>query len=681
MPKVDEALRAYRNGQEEKAQQLCREALLVDPNHVPSLSLLGKLELKAGRLEQAVKTLEQAVRLAPSSVIDLCNLGAAYHRLKLLDQAVEVLARAVRLDLQKADAVFNLGLVLMDRGDTERGLLCLGSAARLKPESGAIQLTLARELMRIERSHEAADRFGAAWDLHPGSIELALERLAALEDSERAQEAEHFARKLLRGDSGLAAVHAALGRVLSKQHRYSEALDAFRQALAQGHSPVALANPLAFALAKQGRVDEAVRELEGIIAQNPTHNMEHSNLVFHAAFSAGYDAEQLLSIAQGWSDRHARPLVDKRQPHPHRRDPERRLRIAYVSPDFRGHVQRLFTLPVFKNHDHTEYEIVCYSSVKRPDPLTEELKRCSDQWHEVRRLTDSELAQKIRDDRIDVLVDLTMHMAGCRLKVFAEKPAPVQFTWLAYPGTTGVDGVDYRITDPHLDPPGAALPYSEQSLWMPATFWCYDPAGDEAIVNELPAARNGYVTFGCLNNFIKVNRQVLEVWARVLAAVPNSQLLLLAPEGWSREFVAEVFASAGVSLNRVEFVGQRDRHEYLALYNRIDVALDTFPYNGHTTSLDSFWMGVPVITLVGNTIVGRAGLCLAKNLDLNELVAHDSNQFVDIAARLAADLPRLGELRAGLRSRMEASPMMDAPGFTRALEGLYREAWQRWCSQ
>jgi predicted O-linked N-acetylglucosamine transferase (SPINDLY family) len=681
LPQLDEALLAYRNGQDAKAQRLCREALFMAPGDVPTLSLMGKLELKAGRLQAAVKTLERVAQLAPTSVVDLCNLGVAYHRLKLLDQAVEVLARAVKLDLQKADAVFNLGLALMDRGDTEQGFVCLGSAARLKPESASIQLALARELMRAGRADEASDRFAAAWQLQPGSSELGLERLAALEESDRAQEAEQFVRHLLQTDPKVAALHAVFGRMLSKLNRYSEAVAAFRQALTLGHSPLTLANPMAFALAKQGRLEQALHELEEIVAQNPAHNMEHSNLVFHSMFDAKYDAGQLLDVARGWNERHARPLMGKRQPHSRDRNPDRKLRVAYVSPDFRGHVQRLFTLPVFRNHDHTAHTIICYSSVRRPDPLTEELKRWSDQWYEVRQLTDSELAQKIREDAIDVLVDLTMHMAGCRLKVFAEKPAPVQFTWLAYPGTTGVDGVDYRITDPHLDPPGAPLPYSEESLWLPATFWCYDPAGDEATVSELPAVRNAHVTFGCLNNFMKVNRTVLELWARVLSSVPSSRLLLLAPEGWSRAFVTEVFGSAGVSSDRVEFVTQRERHEYLDLYNRIDIALDTFPYNGHTTSLDAFWMGVPVVTLLGNTIVGRAGLSLAKNLDLDELVARDSDQFVQIATKLTSDIPRLQELRGGLRRRMESSPMMDAPGFTRSLEGLYREGWRRWCAQ
>jgi predicted O-linked N-acetylglucosamine transferase (SPINDLY family) len=680
-PGMDEALQAYRAGNEDLARALCQQVLLVAPDHVPALSLLGKMDLKAGNLEEAVRTLERAVRLAPTSVIDLCNLGVAHHRLKHLDRAVETLAKAVQLDPQKATAIFNLGLALLDRGDTDKGLLCLARAAQLNPASVAVQTTLARELMRLGRIDEAITRFRRATELDPKDVPVSLELAHALGEGDCFAEGEALVRALLSTMPESTAARVTLGRLLSLQRRHSEALEQFQEAIALGYPSTALANPIANALGKQGRVDEALDHLRDSLRQDPTLEHVESNLVFQSAFSPRYEATELLEIAQRWSAHHAGALVTKRRAFQHDRTPDRRLRVAYVSPDFCGHVQRLYTLPVLRNHDRSAHQIICYSSVKKPDLITSEIKSHADEWYEVNDLKDAQLAQKIRDDRIDVLIDLTMHMDGSRLKVFAEKPAPVQITWLAYPGTTGLDGMDYRITDPTLDPPGSPLPYTEQSLWLPSAFWCYDPSGDDVEVAELPAASAGHVTFGCLNNFMKVNQPVLELWARVLASVQGSRMVVLAPEGWPRSRVVEVFEARGVSQNRVEFIAQQGRRDYLATYSRIDIALDTFPYNGHTTSLDAFWMGVPVITLVGNTIVGRAGLCLAQNLELNELIANVSGQFVEIATGLAGDLPRLGELRAALRKRMERSPLMDAPGFTRALEDLYREAWRRWCAQ
>jgi len=287
----------------------------------------------------------------------------------------------------------------------------------------------------------------------------------------------------------------------------------------------------------------------------------------------------------------------------------------------------------------------------------------------------------VRADRIDVLVDLSLHMAHHRLLVFARKPAPVQVSWLGYPSTTGLETIDYRLTDPFLDSVGAADScYSEKSARLPETFWCYDPLNETLFPNDLPALRNGFIRFGCLNNFCKVNDGVLELWAKVLAAVAASRLLLLAPLGSARQKVLESFSRCGIESQRIEFVDFAARSKYLELYHRIDLGLETFPYNGHTTSLDSLWMGVPVVTLVGATAVGRAGWSQLSNLGLTELAAHAPQDFVRIASELANDLPRLSELRSTLRQRMATSPLMDAPRFARNIEAAYRRIWKDWRS-
>lgn len=512
----------------------------------------------------------------------------------------------------------------------------------------------------------------------PTNLELAYRVLATLVRSERFAVAEELARWLLQQEPERADRYVALGRVLSKQRRYSEAITAFEQALALEPNNLVVVTPLVEALAALGRVDETVQQLERAVAKDPTLVKEHSSLVFQTLFTSRSDAEK-LAVARAWSDRHAAPLFTKRQPHLHVRDPARRLRIGYVSGDFRSHVQRLYTLPVFAHHDHAAHEIVCYSSVKAPDEYTARVKATSDEWHDVARLSDAQLAQKIREDRIDVLVDLTMHMVHGRLRTFAEKPAPVQITWLAYPGTTGLSGMDYRITDPFLDPPGAPLPYSEQSLWLPHSFWCYGPdyAGKVA---EPPQRSAGYVTFGCLNNFMKVSRATLELWAKVLVENPDSRLLMLAPRDWARDSVRQVLEQNGVEPSRVDFVDFQSRDQYLETYGRIDIALDTLPYQGHTTSLDAYWMGVPVVTLLGDTIAGRAGLSLASNLNLLDWVAHEPSAFVQIATRNARDSAGLSRLRGELRQRLQSSPLMDAAGFARDLEAAYRQAWRAYCA-
>jgi predicted O-linked N-acetylglucosamine transferase (SPINDLY family) len=356
--------------------------------------------------------------------------------------------------------------------------------------------------------------------------------------------------------------------------------------------------------------------------------------------------------------------------------------VGYVSPDFRNHCQAFFTVPLLAAHDHRDFEIVCYADVVRPDSITARLRASADAWRNIAGLDHEQAAELIRRDGIDILVDLTMHMARNRLLVFARKPAPVQVCWLAYPGTTGLAAIDYRLTDPHLDPPGREDSYySEQSIRLPDCFWCYDPLDAEPAVNALPAAEKGYVSFACLNNFCKVNPPVLALWARVLQAVDRSRLTILAGEGAHRDHALDLLAAEGVAPDRVTFVAKQPRQQYLRYYHDVDIGLDTVPYNGHTTSLDSFWMGVPVVTLTGPTVVGRAGACQLMNLGLPELIASSPEQYLRIVAELARDLPRLGALRATLRERMRASPLMNAPRFARNVEAAYRDIWQRWCAR
>ena len=389
----------------------------------------------------------------------------------------------------------------------------------------------------------------------------------------------------------------------------------------------------------QAKMEETLACFRRALELKPDYAEAHSNLVYTLIFCPGYDAQALCEEHRRWDQQHAAPLAKFIQPHANDRSPDRRLKVGYVSPDFRSHSEGFFTVPLFSAHDHENFEIVCYADVLRPDDITERLRSYADTWRNITGLDHEQVVERIRRDGIDILVDLTMHMARNRLLVFARKPAPVQACWLAYPGTTGVSTIDYRITDPYLDPPGLYDDcYSEESIRLPDTFWCYDPLDSEPAVNALPAAEKGYISFGCLNNFCKVNPVVLKIWAQVLNAVARSRLTILAGEGTHRQHALDLLAEEGVVGDRVTFAAHQPRQQYLRYYHGIDIGLDTIPYNGHTTSLDSYWMGVPVVTLVGETVVGRAGLSQLTNLGLPELIASNPEQYVRIAAELAQDL-------------------------------------------
>ena len=390
------------------------------------------------------------------------------------------------------------------------------------------------------------------------------------------------------------------------------------------------------------------RFAESTLALEPGNAEIHSSLCYKLLFHPEYDRAGIYGEQCEWNRRHGRRsrLASDRPS-----NSGGRLRIGYVSPDFYGHAECFFVIPLLKSHDRKHFEVHCYSSVRNPDKATELIRASADVWHDVSQLNDNQLADEIRQDRIDVLVDLTMHMAFNRLGTFAQKPALVQVTWLAYPGGTGLDAMDYRLTDAWIDPPGESDAfYSERTVRLADTWCCYHPVGD------VPAAAkrdSGPVTFGCVNNPCKLNRPTLSLWAKVLSSVASSRLLLLSESERQRLQIIDTFADSGIDHGRIEFVTHRRRGEYLRVYDSIDICLDPLIYNGITTTCDGLWMGVPVITRIGSTAPGRAGLSILSNLNLPELIARDDAQFVSIATELAGDFPR--DLGCGLRCAIECS--------------------------
>ncbi len=662
------AIARHRAGDRAEAERLYRIALAENPNDATAAFLTGVLALESGRLEAAVEMFVRATTIAPDNAIYYANLGEAERRLRRFANAASALLRALALKPDLAAPHYNLGLVMQEVGDADGALACFERAAELQPG-------LADVHDRIAAARKAR-RPGAS---SAGSM---VELASVLAKQNRPVEGIAIVRRALEIEPKFAGAHWNLGNMLFDLGEYDEAIASFERALELDPTLVGVRANLAGALSRCGRLDEALAIFEQAVGMDPKDAIHQSNYVFQLHFSAKHGARRVLEEARRWDDMHGRAAAVRGRAHGNDRSPGRRLRIGYVSPDFRLHCQAFFLFPLLSSHDHEHFEIICYSDVKQPDDFTSSLMRYADQWRSIVGMDAAAVAAQIAKDRIDVLVDLTMHMADNRLLVFARKPAPVQISWLAYPGTTGLSAIDYRITDPFLDPPDSdTTVYTEQSLRVPDTFWCYTPLVTDQVDNQATARANGRVRFGSLNNFCKVNDAVLALWSRVLQRVEGSTLRILVPEGESRTRTLATFAKHGIDAERIEFVPRRSRLPYLAEYRHIDVCLDTFPYNGHTTSLDALWMGVPVVTLVGSTVVGRAGLSQAMNLGLPELVATTEDEYVAIAAALAEDLDRLSELHATLRGRMEASPLMDAQRFARGMEAAYRSAWTDWCAR
>ncbi|MGD0464813.1 MAG: tetratricopeptide repeat protein [Tepidisphaeraceae bacterium] len=669
-------------GRREEAALAYQRLLELHPDFVGGHNNLGNVLFALGRVEEAVAAYRRAVDLQADYVESIGNLGSALAALKRTEEAVAMFRRGLLLQPDAPLICNNLGNALCGLKRYDEAIELLRRALELKPDFAQAAFNLGNALNGRGKYAEAVEQFRRAIALDPAMVDAHNNlgnALQMLGDYKAAAEAYVAA---LNCKPDFVVAYNNLGSVLRRVGKLDESIAALRQAIKmQGEFHQAHCN-LGNSLKDAGRLDDAIECYRRAVELKASDHASHSNLVFAVQYHPDYDSAAILREALRWNVLHAQPLRHEIKAHENPGAPgrDRRLRVGYVGADFREHCQSLFTIPLLSNHDRKEFEVFCYAHVSRPDARTERIRGLCDGWQSIVGMTDAEVAQKIREDRIDILVDLTMHMSLGRLLVFARKPAPVQVAWLAYPGTTGLSAMDYRLTDPYLDPPGMHdHDYCEKSIRLPDTFWCYDPLSEEIEIGELPALRDGRVTFGCLNNFCKASPLALELWARVLRAVEGSRFILLAAPGGHRQTVVDFFQSRGIEGDRLEFVEFQARQEYLKVYRRIDIGLDTLPYNGHTTSLDSMWMGVPVVSRVGNTVVGRAGWSQLCNLDLKELAAQGDEEFVKIAVDLASDLQRLKELRKSLRGRMQRSPLMDAPRFARSVESAYREMWKSYC--
>lgn len=659
-------------GNRERAVEIYRRLLAISPDNADAHNNLGNSLFGLGKIAEAAEEYRRAIEIQPDCIEAVGNLGSALNSLGRLDEAIETLHRGLHLAPHSAVISCNLGNALLARKRYDEAQAALRRALELQPNFPAAAYNLANALAARGDYTQAVEMFRRTIQLDPNYLDAHNNlgnALQALRDYKGAAESYLAALKI---KPDYIVAYNNLGNALRTMGQTDDAIAAFQQVLRLRPDHHAAHSNLGNALKDAGRIDEAIQCYRRSVELHPRGWIAHGNLCFSLQYHPDSTSEMILREALRWNVLHAQPVKSEIRPHDNPPAAGRKLRIGYLGADFRIHCASQFTIPLFANHDRDQCEIFLYSQVSREDEITERTRSYADGWRPIRGKTDQEAAELIRQDRIDVLVDLTMHMANSRLLVFARKPAPVQVTWLAYPGTTGLAAMDYRLTDPQLDPPGTDHFYAEKSVRLPDTFWCYDPLCDDIDPGLLPASSNGFITFGCLNNFCKVTDPTLNLWEPILRALPNSRLILLAAHGGHRNHLRESFQSRGFDPDRIEFLEFRPRIDYLHEYRRIDIGLDTLPYNGHTTSLDSYWMGVPVVTRIGSTIVGRAGWSQLCNLNLKELAAETNEQFVKIVLDLAADLPRLTELRKTLRDRMKLSPLMDAPRFARNMEAAYR---------
>jgi predicted O-linked N-acetylglucosamine transferase (SPINDLY family) len=689
---------AGQRGDFARAIELIGQAVAAEPGVAEYQSNLGEFYRRAGRFDEAIARFERAVALQPGLAVAHGNLGNALRAAGRLDEAVAAYGRAMALEPQSAEFPGNLGLALQEMGRLDEAITAHERSVALGPNDPVAHRNLGIALHAAGRSDQAVAAYRRALALRENDARTYCNLGMTLQETGHSAAAIAALQNAVALDPNLAQAWTNLGNGLWAAGRFDEASVALRRALtlnprdADGH------NNLGNVLKDQGRLDEAIEEFRRAMALRPESPRAGSNLLFALWAHPGYDAQAILAEHRAWARRHADPLPlgeRGRRPGEGQREserlglgegpratssPGRPLRIGYVSPDFRGHPVGHLLVPLFTHHDRRQFEIVAYSDVRAPDASTETLKSLADQWCPTVGLSDAQVAERVRADRIDILVDLALHTAGNRLLVFARKPAPVQVTMLGLPATTGLATMDYRLTDAYLDPPGTSeIDYTECSIRLPHCFWVFQPPEEAPEPGALPALQNGFVTFGCLNQFAKVSPTALDLWVRILQAIPESRLVIQAQPGSHLESVRDRFLQGGIAATRLEFVPRVPRADYFRRYLQLDLGLDPFPYNGHNCTIESLWMGVPVVTLAGRTAVARGGVSILSNAGLPELIARSTEEYVNIAVGLARDHERLAELRRGLRTRMLASPLTDGKGYTAAVEAAFRVMWERWC--
>jgi predicted O-linked N-acetylglucosamine transferase (SPINDLY family) len=721
------AVQGYMSGNLAGAEQICQQVLEANPAQADALNLLGLVAQRAGQPQAAVAYLRHALALRPQAADFHSNLAFVYRTLGQWDDALGCYREALRLAPQVPELHCNLGAALAERGQLAEAQACFEAALWLRPSLAEAHQQLAKVLKRLGRLAEAETSLQETVRLRPAEkTYLELGNLQLQTGQVRAAEASY--REALRRAPASADALCNLGSVLTEQERFAEAEGCYREALrlapdyvethynlglnfaAQAKPDEALAcyehavriKPdfvdglyrLGIAYYNRGLLDEAVAHFRKALALRPNDRVIQSSLLLSTHYFADYDPEASFAEHVAWgkqfsfsreppasadalaggsrlNEAAACPPVD--------RDPVRRLRIGYVSGDFWEHVMGRYSEAVIAAHDRSQFEVFSYANARKADARTQRIKAAADHWRVVAGQDDARVADRIREDRIDLLIDLAGHTGNNRLGVFALKPAAVQVTHCGYPGGTGLGAIDYRLTDPYCDPPGQTERWHvEEVVRLPEAHWCYAPPPTPD-VGPLPAQEPGAVAFGSFNIPAKITETMIRLWAEILHALPRSRMLVQTGAGRAGdERVLAAFARHGIEPPRVRLLEKLRAELYYRMFQEIDICLDTYPYTGCNTTADALWMGVPVVTWAGPSCVTRLGVSAIVLAGLEDLVTDSPAAFVETVVRLANDLPRLRELRAQLRGRVQRT-LGNVERFTRQLETAYRKMWRAYC--
>jgi len=670
----------------EKALLCFDKAIQLDSNLGNAHFYRGNVLLELGRAETSIAAYRKALELKPDSAATYYNIGNAYLHLSNPADAAAAYHKAIELKPDFADAEVAIGGALEELGQFNHALIHYQRAIAIQPDYAEAHYNLGGVWTILDQLDNAVISYQLATVIKPDYAEAHYNLGTTFHQLKECENAIASYKRAIEIKPDYAEAHNNLGATLEVLRKFGEATASYQRALTiKADFLEALCN-IGLSLQYLGKLDAAQTCIRRALEINPEYSSAHSNLLFIQNYMAGQSPSQLLAEAQRFGEVVAR-LARPYNTWSNSAEVNRCLRIGLVSGDLGDHPVGFFVdsvLSALAATNADRLEIFVYSNRFCSGEINERLKACCRRWYSAVGVSDKVLAQRIHEDTVDILIDLSGHTGLNRLPVFAWKPAPIQVSWLGYFATTGVTAIDYLIADPWTLPPSEE-PHFTEAIWrLPETRLCFTPPNVAVDVSALPALNNGYLTFGCFNNLSKMNEDVVALWARVLTAVPNSRLLLKAPqlgEASTQKSVMESFAAHYINCDRLIFESYVPRADYLAAYQRVDIALDPFPYPGGTTTVEALWMGVPVLTLTGERFLARQGVGLLMNAGLPDWVATDPDDYVARAVAHASDLQRLAALRSRLRAHVLASPIFDAPRFAKHFESALRDMWKIWCEK
>jgi predicted O-linked N-acetylglucosamine transferase (SPINDLY family) len=610
------------------------------------------------------------------SINELFSKAHSFRTAGDLEKAISILHEIVRRDPSNAEALSNIGLLLYEKNNYDSAIEAYQASIRINPNLAEVQCNLGTALLSKGALNEAANAFNAALNLKKDFLVALIGLGSVKQASGDFESARRYYVEALHNRPDDAVAHFRLGMIMREWDRLDMAAICFRNAIRFKPDFGQAYMGLGETLQASGLIEESEVCFRKTIELDPGNNLAWSNLLLSMNYNPAYNPAQLLEAHKRWGD----GLIAQSENCPSlsvqlKSDPDRILRIGYVSADFCQHPAASFLEPVLRNHDPTGFKIYCYSQGSKTDSITAVFKTLADEWRDIRTRSDEQVRQNIVQDRIDIIVDCTGHMADNRLPLFSKRCAPIHISWMGYPNTTGLSTMDFRFGDEITDPVTSDPLYVEKLIRLPQSFCCYEPPEDAPEGSELPALKSGHITFGSLHTLARLNHTVIARWSGVLRSLPSSRLVIFRTvlNETIENSLSDQFAAHGIDRSRIDFVRRIPEDGHLGIYKRIDIALDTTPWSGHTTACEALWMGVPVITLAGDRHAGRMVASVLMQLGLDDFIAENEEEYSAIAEKTSRELPSLAMLRNGLRSLMETSPLCDGKSFTRNLEYEYRK--------